>query len=115
MSVAFYSSVRPSTHHDYLYKQVLVQNIMVYQDMKLQRSVEGFEAQFGGNHLGTFLLVSLLLPRLRQAGPGARIVAISSEAHKFGEFRWDDPNYELRPEEYGMHAFPGVLRDVSMR
>lgn len=102
---------------------VLVQNIMVFQDTKLQRTVEGFEAQFGGNHLGTFLLVSLLLPRLRQAGPGARIVAISSEAHKMYDFRWDDPNYELRPEEYeantayGHSKFANALftREIAKR
>ncbi|KAF8303424.1 NAD(P)-binding protein [Clavulina sp. PMI_390] len=61
---------------------------------------EGFEAMFAGNHLGPFLLTSLLLPRLRQAGPGARIVPVSSGAHAFQDFRWDDPNYKLRPEEW---------------
>lgn len=74
---------------------------MVPQTRELNRSAEGFEAQLGGNHFGTFLLVSLLLPRLRQAGPGARVVAVSSISHTVSPFRWDDPNYQLRPEEYG--------------
>lgn len=74
---------------------------MVPQHPTLQRSAEGFEDQLAGNHLGTFLLYSLLLPRLRQAGPGARVVTVSSMAHAFSPFRWDDPNFELRPEEYG--------------
>lgn len=79
---------------------VLVQNIMVYQSPTLQRTAEGFESQIGGNHFGTFLLISLLLPRLRQSGPGARVVAVSSAGHSWHPFRWDDPNYNLRPEEY---------------
>lgn len=74
---------------------------MVPRTAELRRSAEGFEAQIGGNHFGTHLLVSLLLPRFRQAGPGARIVAVSSLAHGTHKFRWDDPNYRLRPEEYG--------------
>lgn len=75
---------------------------MVAQSIDLRRSAEGFESQIGGNHFGTYLLVSLLLPRLRQAGPGARVVAVSSlYAMQMNAFRWDDPKYELRPEEYG--------------
>lgn len=74
---------------------------MIPQVAQLKRTAEGLESQIGGNHFGTFLLVSLLLPRLRQAGPGARIVPISSIAHGWAPFRWDDPNYKLRSEDYG--------------
>lgn len=77
---------------------------MVHQHETLQRSVEGFEARLAGNYIGTFLLASLILPRLRQSGPGARIVIVSSLTHTFEPFRWDDPNYELRPYEYSMSA-----------
>ncbi|KAF8304961.1 NAD(P)-binding protein [Clavulina sp. PMI_390] len=67
---------------------------------------DGFELVFTGNHLASFLLTSLLLPRLRQAGPGARAVTISSAAHAIAQFRWDDPNYKLRPEEWdGQNAY----------
>jgi retinol dehydrogenase-12 len=42
---------------------------------------DGFEIQFGVNHLGHFALTRLLLERLLSSGPGARVVTVSSEAH----------------------------------
>jgi NAD(P)-dependent dehydrogenase (short-subunit alcohol dehydrogenase family) len=46
-------------------------------------TVDGIEATFAVNHLGPFLLTNLLLDRMRESGP-ARIVNVSSEAHKIG-------------------------------
>ncbi|RIL06545.1 MAG: short-chain dehydrogenase [Proteobacteria bacterium] len=64
----------------------------------LARTEQGFELQFGTNHLGHFLLSGLLLPALRAAG-GARVVCVSSRGHRFGTVSLDDPNYERRPYE----------------
>lgn len=80
-------------------------NVANFFTEKLSRTAEGLEAQFGVDHLAHFLLASLLLPRLRQAvseseGVKARVIAVSSAAYKNGRIRWDDPNYEKRPEEY---------------
>lgn len=50
---------------------------------------DGFELQFGINHLGPFALTGLLLPRLAQT-PGARVVITSSLAHQRGAIDWDD-------------------------
>ena len=54
---------------------------------------DGFESQFGVNHLGPFALTGLLLEKLR-ATPDARIVSTSSIAHKRGKIDFDDINAE---------------------
>lgn len=50
------------------------------------QTVDGFEAQMGTNHLGHFALTALLWPALAKS-PKARIVNVSSSAHKFGKLR----------------------------
>lgn len=58
-------------------------------------TADGFEYQFGVNHLGHFLLTNLLLERLKAAAP-SRIVVMSSFMHLFGRINKDDLNSELR-------------------
>ncbi len=53
------------------------------------RTTDGFETQFGTNHLGHFALTGLLLPRLRAAA-GARVVTVSSVYHRIGRIDFDD-------------------------
>ena len=57
------------------------------------KTTEGFETQFGTNHLGHFALTGLLLERLRST-PGARIVTMSSGAHKIGKMQFEDLHFE---------------------
>jgi NAD(P)-dependent dehydrogenase (short-subunit alcohol dehydrogenase family) len=50
---------------------------------------DGFESQFGTNHLGHFALTGLLMPRLLSA-PEPRVVTVSSGAHRIGQIKFDD-------------------------
>ena len=57
----------------------------------LSRTADGFELQFGTNHLGHFALTNLLLPNVT-----GRVVTVSSDAHRFGAIDFDDLNWERR-------------------
>ncbi|QZN95014.1 oxidoreductase [Symbiopectobacterium purcellii] len=59
----------------------------------LMRTKQGFELQFGVNHLGCFALTAHLLPKLRETA-GARIVTTSSIAHRNADIDWNDINAE---------------------
>jgi NAD(P)-dependent dehydrogenase (short-subunit alcohol dehydrogenase family) len=60
-----------------------------------QETKDGFESQFGTNHLGHFALTGLLLPRLLTASE-PRVVTVSSGAHRIGRIRFDDLQGERR-------------------
>jgi NAD(P)-dependent dehydrogenase (short-subunit alcohol dehydrogenase family) len=57
----------------------------------LGRTKDGFELQFGTNHLGHFALTNLLLAQVR-----GRVVTVSSGAHRMGQIDFDDLNWERR-------------------
>ncbi|HEY6472843.1 MAG TPA: SDR family NAD(P)-dependent oxidoreductase [Acidimicrobiales bacterium] len=59
----------------------------------LGRTADGFETQFGTNHLGHFLLTALLYPALR-AGEEPRVVTLTSAGHSRADVDLDDPNFE---------------------
>jgi NAD(P)-dependent dehydrogenase (short-subunit alcohol dehydrogenase family) len=69
---------------------VLINNAGIMMNPKTLTK-DGFESQFGVNHLGHFALTGLLLPKL-EATPDARIVIVSSIGHRRGEIVWDDIN-----------------------
>ena len=61
-------------------------------------TVDGFERQFGTNHVGHFVLINRLAPLLR---PGGRVVMVSSAGHQRADVDLADPNFERTPyEEY---------------
>lgn len=57
------------------------------------RTADGFETQFGTNHLGHFLLTALLFPALR-AGEQPRVVTLTSAGHSRADVDLEDPNFE---------------------
>jgi NAD(P)-dependent dehydrogenase (short-subunit alcohol dehydrogenase family) len=59
------------------------------------KTKDGFEIQFGTNHLGHFALTGLLIETMKHTA-GSRIVNISSIAHKSGNIQFDDLNWETR-------------------
>lgn len=76
--------------HDRL--DLLVNNAGIAM-VPLSRTADGFESQFGVNHLGTFALTGLLLPRLLTA-PDPRVVTVSSEGQRFARFDLTNLNAE---------------------
>src|ERR1700761_2598642 len=59
-------------------------------------TTDGFETQFGTNHLGHFVLVNRIASLIRDGG---RLVNLSSAGHRFGNVDLDDPNFEQTPYE----------------
>ena len=65
-------------------------------------TADGFETQFGTNHLGHFVLVNRIASLL---GPGSRLVNLSSAGHRFSDVDLDDPNFEHTPyTEFGAYG-----------
>ena len=65
-------------------------------------TADGFETQFGTNHLGHFVLVNRIASLLN---PGARLVNLSSSGHRFSDVDLDDPNFEHTPySEFGAYG-----------
>jgi NAD(P)-dependent dehydrogenase (short-subunit alcohol dehydrogenase family) len=95
---------------------VLVNNAGVMA-CPLAHTADGFEMQFGTNHLGHFLLTGLLLPALRKGAP-ARIVSVSSRGHHIAPVDFDDPNFERRPydkwQSYGQSKTANILFAVGL-
>jgi NAD(P)-dependent dehydrogenase (short-subunit alcohol dehydrogenase family) len=58
------------------------------------KTADGFETQFGTNHLGHFVLVNRIAALLQ---PGSRLVNLSSAGHRFSDVDLDDPNFEHTP------------------
>ena len=83
---------------------ILINNAGVMMIPKRTRTQDGFEMQFGVNHLGHFLLTNLLLDRIKDA-PSARIVNLSSSAQGYaGKFDFDNLNSERSYSPMGAYC-----------
>lgn len=67
------------------------------------KSVDGFEMQFGVNHLGHFALTTRLWSLLRETAT-SRIVNVSSAAHHMGRIRFKDIHWENRYRKWGAYS-----------
>lgn len=102
------------TDHDRI--DVLVNNAGVMA-CPYAETADGFELQFGTNHLGHFLLTTLLLPALI-AGSPSRVVVLSSSGHRLADIDLDDPGFDTTPYEpwigYGRAKTANVLFAVEL-
>lgn len=77
------------------------------------RTADGFELQFGTNHLGPFALTNLLLPQITE-----RVVTVSSSAHRFGNLELDDLNWHRRSYQpwraYGQTKLANLLFTLEL-
>ena len=72
---------------------LLINNAGVMGFPQRTPTAQGFEGQFGTNHLGHFALTGELMPALLKT-PHSRVVTVASIAHKGGRMRFEDPNWE---------------------
>jgi NAD(P)-dependent dehydrogenase (short-subunit alcohol dehydrogenase family) len=77
-------------------------------------TVDGFETQFGTNHLGHFVLVNRIASLLRSGG---RLINLSSSGHRYSNVDLEDPNFERTPYEpfvaYGRSKTANILFVVA--
>ena len=82
-----------------------------------EHTADGFEMQFGTNHVGHFLLTCLLVPQLL-ADPPARVVNLSSGGHMGSDIVWDDVHFERREYDkfasYGQSKTANILFSVEL-
>jgi len=80
----------------------------------LGKTADGFETQFGTNHLGHFVFVNRIAPLIRDGG---RLVNLASSGHRFADVDLDDPDFETTPYEpwvaYGRSKTANVLFAVE--
>jgi len=77
-------------------------------------TADGFETQFGTNHLGHFVFVNRIAPLIRAGG---RLINLSSAGHRFSNVDLDDPNFETTKYEpfvaYGRSKTANILFAVA--
>ena len=77
-------------------------------------TADGFETQFGTNHLGHFVLVNRIASLIRNGG---RLINLSSAGHRYSNVDLDDPNFERTPYEpfvaYGRSKTANILFAVA--
>ena len=81
---------------------LLINNAGIWET-KRNHTEDGIEKNFAVNHLAPFLLTNLLLDTIKESSP-ARIINVSSEAHRQGVIRFDDPEFEKKYSSFRSYA-----------
>lgn len=103
LDLADLSSVRRfADRYPYSGLDLLINNAGVMA-LPYGKTADGFETQFGVNHLGHFALTGLLLPKLLNT-PGARVVSLSSFMHGMADIDMGDLNSEHRYNRWTAYA-----------
>jgi NAD(P)-dependent dehydrogenase (short-subunit alcohol dehydrogenase family) len=119
LDLADFDSIRKFSeefHSEYSQLHILINNAGVMAPQKRELTKQGFEVQFGANHLGHFLLTGLLLDILKQT-PNSRITNHSSLVHKQKQYGgadifFDDLNFEKsynKDYAYGQSKLANLL------
>ncbi|TEA20258.1 WW domain-containing oxidoreductase [Colletotrichum sidae] len=98
---------------------VLVNNAGVMALEEYTRDKQGYELQLSSNHLGHFLLTNLIVAKVVAAGPGSRIVNVSSDGYRVSFFDFDDWNFSKGRAyhdlvAYGQSKTANILFSVAL-
>jgi NAD(P)-dependent dehydrogenase (short-subunit alcohol dehydrogenase family) len=101
---------------------LLINNAGIMACPETRVGPNGWEQQFGVNHLGHFALTKALMPLLQktaeQLQSDVRVVALSSTGHKLSDIRWDDPHFRAQPydkwQAYGQSKTANALFAVAL-
>jgi NAD(P)-dependent dehydrogenase (short-subunit alcohol dehydrogenase family) len=96
---------------------LLINNAGVMMLPDCTKTADGFEMQFGTNHLGHFALTGLLLETISRT-PGARVVMVSSTAERFGRMNFDNLNAEQlydKQAAYGQSKLANLLFTAELQ
>ena len=113
-SIAAFAARMAATHSRL---DILVNNAGVMTPPTRRTTTDGFELQFGTNHLGHFALTARLLPLLRAAG-AARVTTVSSGMHRIGRINFDDLQFEksYRPiAAYGQSKLANLMFALELQ
>ncbi|KAI5776286.1 short-chain dehydrogenase [Geopyxis carbonaria] len=69
---------------------------------------EGFESQFGTNHIGHFVFTNLILSKV------TRVVNVSSDGHQLSDIHYDDPNFTATPDAYNPWIAYGQAKTANI-
>ena len=94
---------------------ILINNAGVYENVK-SYTVDGFETDFGTNHVGHFALTLGLIPALlegyKQSGKKSRVVNVASIAHRLSDIVYEDINFKNR--EFNLRLAYGQSKTANM-